>query len=99
MTYEMDVDQTMDAMAYAATVDLSAGMVTVFAVFCAGDEEQHFSHGGTIVLDANEAITAAMEANAMNPNCHYLAGAMGMHPADMVQALRMMAYGPEGGDE
>lgn len=94
MTYEFDVQETLNSMAYASTVDLFNGAVTLYAVVCIGTEEQHFSHGGHLTLSAQDAITVAQEENvAAAGNCRYLPMAVGLDPSAIMHLAATLTGG------
>lgn len=95
MAFTFDMEQTLDAMAYAGSVDLQHGQVTLFAVVCVGSgEEPHFSHGGSICVDPEEAIDAALQANELTPgDCRYLPMALGMRMEDLVFMAQALVRG------
>ncbi len=101
MTFQMDEEATLDAMAHASTVDLFNGYVTLYGVACVGsDDDQSHSHGGQLSLTATEAIEAAHECNADNPTgCRYLAFACGLSIEDLTfvfTQLREAGWEPDG---
>jgi hypothetical protein len=96
MTFTFDEDATLDAMAYASTVDLLHGQVTLYATVCIGSgREPHFSHGGQLTLDANEAIELAKAENEtmaeVGGDCRYLPMAVGLHPLGLFELARALA--------
>lgn len=103
MTFQIDEEATIEAMAYAGNVDLSTGQATLYVIFCAGSDEQpHVSHGGAAGLDANEVIQAAKEANEAPGKCHYLAAAVGIIPEDLFHLANLTAdflHGTEDGPD
>jgi hypothetical protein len=106
MTFTFDEDATLDAMAYASTVDLLHGQVTLYATVCIGSgREPHFSHGGQLTLDANEAIELAKYENESIAEeggaCRYLPMAVGIHPGGLFALANALMSGgfPEPGDD
>ncbi len=102
MTYKFDEDATLDAMAYASSIDLMSGHATIFGIVCIGDgSEPGFSHGGELTLDAHDAIAAAKDANEApgGPGCRYLPFAAGIEPDQLFRLANLVAGFTEPGDE
>ena len=82
MTFEFDIERTLDAFAHSGMVDLDNDNVTLYGVVCIGaDEGPHFSHGGLLTLDPTEAIEAAGRENLKwgdEAGCRYLPAALGL---------------------
>jgi hypothetical protein len=100
VSFQLDEDKTLDAMAHASTVDLMAGQVTLYAVVCCGSgEAPHYSHGGQLTLNAHEAIEVAksenVDAEAEGIDCHYLAAAVGIDPAAIAHIYHNIGRGPQ----
>lgn len=101
--YRFDEERTIDAMAYSSNVDLMRGLVTLFAVVCIGDGvEPHYSHGGILTDNAQEAIDIAREQNEDARGCRYLPAAVGIHPASLLHLAQLVMSGgmeePGGGE-
>jgi hypothetical protein len=97
MHFTFDVERTLDAMAYASTVDLMAGQVTLYGVVCIGSgEEPHFSHGGQLTLDPNQAIEGAQDENHIafeaGQDCRYLPMAVGVNPDSLASVLHALGH-------
>ena len=74
MTYTVDEEGAREGFLTSALHDLDEGLVTAYAVACVGNDDEHFSHGGFLLLDAEEALEAAVQSNAHEDNagCRYL---------------------------
>jgi hypothetical protein len=96
MSFTFDKEATLDAMAYAGSVDLDHGQITLYVVTCVGSgEEPHFSHGGQMCWDAAEAIETAEYLNGLDHACHYLPLAVGAHPAIILGLAQALIRAPE----
>lgn len=101
--FEFDEDATLDAMAYSSSIDLMYGQVTLFAVTCIGAARgKHFSHGGMLTLDANEAIATAKHQNELayheGATCRYLPSAVGIDPGSLVHIAALVTGQAELGE-
>lgn len=98
MTFTYDEPATLRHMAHAASVDLWNGQLTLYAVACAGsDDEPHASHGGQVCANATEAMETARHLNALEQECHYLPLAIGCHPEVLLATIRGLTNPPEEG--
>ena len=96
MTFQFDEERTLTHMAHAASVDLWAGQLTLYAVACSGsDDEPHASHGGQVCANATEALETAKYLNTLEQECHYLPLALGCHPTVLLEATRGLTNPPE----
>lgn len=94
MTFDFDMEATLDAFARAGMLHMMGGQLTLFGVACVGsDGSPHSSHGGVLFLTATQALKFAQQCNDLanedtevEDPCHYLPTAMSVEP-DQLRAL------------